>query len=49
MASLGGAAHPGCHHLGVTPFGFFGGGTENPLIGRQRPFFLIFGHHILSD
>ena len=37
----GEAARPGCHHFGVTPFGFFSFQSENPLIGRQRPFFLV--------
>ena len=42
VASLGGGggARPGWHHFGVTPFVcFFSFETENPLIGRQRPFF----------
>ena len=39
VASLRGG---GCHHFGVTPFVFFFPfETKNPLIGRQRPFFLV--------
>ena len=42
VASLGGAARPGCHHFGVTPFVcFFSLEPENPLIGRQRPLFFL--------
>ena len=48
----GGAARPGCHHFGMTPFVFlffFSFETENPLIGRQRPFFYGSSHRLLSD
>ena len=50
VVSLGGAACHGCHHFGVTPFGrfFFCFETENPLIGRQKLFFLVFTY-ILAD
>ena len=46
FARGGGAARPGCHH-----FGFLSFETENPLIGRQRPFFLFFlvFTYILAD
>ena len=44
------AARPECHHFGMTPFVLFflfSFETENPLIGRQKPFSSC--HYILSN
>ena len=43
------AARPECDHFGMTPFVFFlfSFETENPLIGRQKPFSSC--HYILSN